>query len=219
MKKEKLNIVYEDKYLIVINKPSGMLTISNEKEKNNTLYHQVSLYLKKQNKNNKVFIVHRLDKDTSGLVLLAKSEKIKRMLQDNWANVQRGYTAIVKGKVEKDKDTLTSYLMTTKTHYVYSTKNKKGKLAITEYERINSNNLYSALKINIKTGRRNQIRVQLKDINHPIIGDKTYNEEKDKHIKRLCLHANYLEFTHPITHEVLKLSIDDPKDFKKLINY
>ena len=219
MKKEKLNIVYEDKSLIVVNKPSGMLTISNEKIKDNTLYHQVSLYLKKQNKNNKVFIVHRLDKDTSGLIILAKSVKVKEILQRDWENVKRGYIAIVSGHVEKEKDTLTSYLMTTKTHYVYSTKNKKGKLAVTEYERLNYNNLYSALKINIKTGRRNQIRVQLKDINHPIVGDKTYNEKKDKHVKRLCLHANYLEFTHPLTQKIVKLSIDDPLEFKKLVNY
>ncbi len=219
MKKEKLNIVYEDKSLIVVNKPSGMLTISNEKIKDNTLYHQVSLYLKKQNKNNKVFIVHRLDKDTSGLIILAKSVKVKEILQRDWENVKRGYIAIVSGHVEKEKDTLTSYLMTTKTHYVYSTKNKKGKLAVTEYERLNYNNLYSALKINIKTGRRNQIRVQLKDINHPIVGDKTYNDEKNKHVKRLCLHANYLEFTHPLTQKIVKLSIDDPLEFKKLVNY
>ncbi len=219
MRKEKLNIVYEDNSLIVVNKPSGMLTISNEKVKDNTLYHQVSLYLKKQNKDNKVFIVHRLDKDTSGLIIFAKSIKVKEKLQEDWENVKRGYIAIVSGQVAKEKDTLTSYLMTTKTHYVYSTKNKKGKLAITEYERLNYNSLYSALKINIKTGRRNQIRVQLKDIKHPIVGDKTYNEEKDKHIKRLCLHANYLEFKHPLTHEVLKLSIEDPQEFKKLVNY
>ena len=95
MKKEKLDIIYEDKYLIIVNKKSGMLTVSTDKEKINTLYHKVREYLQKQNKNNKVFIIHRLDKDTSGLIVFAKSEKIKRMMQDNWPNVKREYMVVV----------------------------------------------------------------------------------------------------------------------------
>ncbi len=219
MTKEKLQIVYEDKYLIVINKKSGILTISNDKVKDATLYRQVSLYVKKQNKNNKIFIVHRLDKDTSGLIIFAKNLEIKKALQDEWANVKREYTAIVQGVVAKEKDTLKNYLKVTKTHYVYIARGKDGVLAITNYEKIKSNKLYSVLKINIETGKRNQIRVQLKGINHPIVGDKIYGEKKNKTVKRLCLHANYLEFKHPITKEIIKLKIEDPRIFKKLIDY
>ena len=171
MKKEKLDIVYEDKYLIIVNKKSGMLTISTDKEKINTLYHQVREYLQKQNKNNKVFIIHRLDKDTSGLIMFAKSEKIKRLMQDNWSNVKREYMVVVNGNVKNNKGIIKSYLKETKTNLVYSTNNKNGKLAITEYEKIKSNKLYTLLKINLLTGRKNQIRVHLNDLGYPIVGD------------------------------------------------
>jgi len=217
MKKEKLDILYEDKYIIVVNKPSGLFTISTDKEKMKTLFHQVLIYLKQKHKSNKVFIVHRLDKDTSGLIIFAKSEKVKKKIQDNWENVKREYIAIVNGQILKEKDTIKSYLKETKTLLVYSTKDKNGKLAITEYEKISFNKDYSMLKINIKTGRKNQIRVHLNDIGHPIVGDKKYSNIKNKYVNRLCLHANYLEFIHPITNETIKLESKYPKEFNKLI--
>ena len=216
MKKEKLEIIYEDKDIIIVNKKSGLLTISTDKVKDNTLYHKVSDYLKKQNKNNKVFIVHRLDKDTQGLVIFAKSEKVKRILQDNWSHVKRDYLAIVYGHLDKKKDTLVSHLKETKTHLVYES--KVGDLAITNYEVINENKLYSLLKINIETGKKNQIRVQLKGINHPIVGDKVYSDIKNKNIKELCLQAYALEFKHPISKEIIKVSLDYPASFQKLIS-
>lgn len=218
MKRKKLDVIYEDKFLIVVNKRSGILTIANNNELENTLYNEVYTYLKQKNKNNKVFIVHRLDKDTSGLVVFAKSEEVKHQLQDNWINTKRYYYAIVNGFIKKEKDTLKSYLKETKTLLVYSSNDtKNGKLAITNYERINYNNNYSLLKIDIKTGRKNQIRVQLNDIGHSIVGDKKYGNSKNP-IKRLCLHAYYLEFIHPITSELIKLEINYPKEFKNLIS-
>lgn len=217
MKKKKLKIIYEDKYILIVDKPSGMLTISNEKEKYNTLYHEAHEYLK--SKNTKVFIVHRLDKDTSGLVLFAKSEKVKKYLQERWENVERGYVALVNGVVEKDKGIIKSYLKETKSLLVYSTNDSKnGKLAITEYNKIKNNNKFSLLNINIKTGRKNQIRVHLNDIGHSIVGDKKYGKIKHANINRLCLHANYLEFTHPITKELITIKSDIPKLFLDLIN-
>lgn len=217
MKKEKLDIKFEDNYIIIVNKKSGLLTIANNKEHVNTLYREVYDYLKQKNKNNKVFIVHRLDKDTSGLVLFAKSENIKHKLQDNWEYVKRYYYAIVNGIVERKEDTLKSYLKETKTLLVYSSNDKKnGKLAITNYERLKYNDKYSLLKIDIKTGRKNQIRVQLNDIGHSIVGDKKYSNIKNK-VNRLYLHAYYLEFIHPITNELIKVETHYPKDFNKLI--
>lgn len=219
MKKEKLDIIYEDKFIIVVNKPSGLFTISTDKEKMKTLFHQVLVYLKQKHKSNKVFIVHRLDKDTSGLVIFAKSEAIKKRLQDNWESVKREYIALVNGKVKKERDTIKSYLKETKTLLVYSTNDsKRGKLAITEYERLSFNSNYSLLKINIKTGRKNQIRVHLNDIGHSIVGDKKYGNIQNKQVKRLCLHANYLEFIHPVTNEFLKLESKYPKIFEELSN-
>ena len=215
MKKNKLNIIYEDKDILVINKPTHLLTISTDNEKEKTLFHQVYLYLKKKNKNNKVFIVHRLDKDTSGLIVFAKSEKVKKILQNNWESSIRNYVAVVNGKVEKEKDTLRSYLKETKTLLVYSTLDKDGSLAITNYQKIMGNNEYTLLSINIKTGRKNQIRVQLNDIGHSIVGDKKYGIKKDP-LRRLCLHANYLEFIHPITNKKMIFDIDIPNTFISL---
>lgn len=216
MKKKKLDILYEDKFIIIVNKPSNLLTIANDSEQDNTLYNQVYTYLKQKHKNNKVFIVHRLDKDTSGIVLFAKNADIKYKLQNNWEKVKRYYYAVVNGEVKKEKDVIKSYLKETKTFLVYSSNAKKGKLAITEYETLKKNNKYSILKIDIKTGRKNQIRVHLNDINHSIVGDKKYGINNNP-LKRLCLHAYYLEFIHPITNELIKIETKYPKDFNKLI--
>ena len=216
MKSKKLKIVYEDKYILVINKPEKLLTISNDKEKEKTLFHQVYLYIKRKNKNNKIFIVHRLDFDTSGLVVFAKSEEIKRIMQDNWDKVIRRYMAIVVGHPKKDIETLKNYLQETKTNFVYVVNDKSGKLAITSYSKVKETKDYTLLDIDIKTGRKNQIRVQLNNIDCPILGDTKYNPKGIK-AKRLYLHAYYLEFTHPKTNELLKFELDVPKDFLQII--
>lgn len=218
MKKKKLDILYEDKFIIIVNKPSNLLTIANDKSFENTLYSQVYTYLKQKHKSNKVFIVHRLDKDTSGLVMFAKSEDIKYKLQNDWTNVKRYYYAIVNGKLKNKKGTIKSYLKETKTLLVYSTNDKKGKLAITEYELLKDSINYSLLKLDIKTGRKNQIRVHMNDINHSIVGDKKYGINNNP-LKRLCLHAYYLEFVHPVTNTLIKIKTNYPKEFNKLIEY
>lgn len=192
--KKKMHIVYEDKEFLVIDKPSNLLTISTEKEREKTLYHQAREYIKKQNPNNKIFIVHRLDKDTSGIVLFAKTEKGKEMLQKNWNAwaIKREYIAIVEGVVTPKKGQIINYLNTTKTLDVYDSKNPKtGKKAVTDYQVLGTNKAHSLLKISIKTGRRNQIRVALTSMGHPIIGDKKYGAKKNP-IHRLGLHASYL---------------------------
>lgn len=180
-KSKDIYIVYEDKDIIVVDKPYNLLTITNGKEI--SLYNLVSEYVKKSNKNNKIFIVHRLDKDTSGLVVFAKNIKTKNYLQDNWDKVERRYKALVLGKT-KEKDILKNYLKENKNHYVYIA--DTGDLAITIYKKIKEINNNSLLDINIKTGKKNQIRVQLSNINHPILGDKKYGSNN---YKRLCLHA------------------------------
>ena len=215
--KKKLDILFEDKFMIIINKPANLLTIATEKEKQRTLYNYVYDYLKKKNKRNKVFIVHRLDKDTSGIVVFAKSENIKYQLQNNWDKIKRNYVAIVNGKVEKKKDTIKSYLNETKTHFTYTVNDTNGKLAITEYEKILENKKYTMLSLNLKTGRKNQIRVQLADIGNSIVGDKKYGIKKDP-IRRMALHANYIEFIHPVTKEKIIIDIDIPDSFINLVS-
>lgn len=205
-----IKIVYEDKYIIAVYKPSNLLTISNEKEKEKTLYHIVSNYLKAKNKNNKIFIVHRLDYETCGLVMFAKDEKTKTLLQNNWDKVVRNYVAIVKGKV-KEHDTIKLKLIE-EGYNVYVSKN--GKEAITSYELIKSNEYNSLVKINIKTGRKNQIRISFKEISHPIIGDSKYGVKE----KIMCLCANELEFNHPITQKKIILKEEIPSYSKKRFN-
>ncbi len=212
-----LEILYEDNYLIVINKPCKLLSISNDKEKRITAYRIVSDYLKKEKKTNKIFVVHRLDEETSGILIFAKDQKTQKIMQDNWNELvkKRGYIAITDNKI-KDKGTITSYLKENKQGFVYSSKKEDGKYAITHYEVIKRSNKYSILQIYIDTGRRNQIRVHLSENNHPIIGDKKY-KSNDNTIKRLALHANILEFTHPIIKKDILIKTNIPKEFNNLI--
>ena len=212
----RVNIIYEDDNYLVVDKPSGMLTISTEDDSNSTsnLYSILSSYVKKKNSSAKVYVVHRLDKDTSGVLLFAKNEKLKDKLQDNWNEIaKRTYYAVVVG-ITKDRETLKSYLKENDKLITYASKD--GKLAITSYERVKNNDKYSLLKVDIKTGRRNQIRVQLKDINHPIAGDTKYGI-KDKSVKRMMLHASCLEIVDPITKKKLKFEAKYDKSFTKMV--
>ena len=212
-KKNRLKIIFEDKNIIVVEKEAGLLTIGTEKERERTLYHEVLNYLKK--KNQKVFIVHRLDKDTSGLIVFAKSLKAKTILQDNWDKVIRKYYAIVYGNT-KDNDTIKIKLSENKAFKSFID-DKFGKLAITHYKKIKEKGKYTLLDIDIITGRKNQIRVSMDYINAPIIGDKKYGDAPNP-LRRLCLHAYYLEFINPITKEKLVLETSIPKSFNNLID-
>ena len=210
MKKDKLKILFEDKHLIIVFKKSGIPTIKSDKYKEN-LYSLVYEYLHK--KNQKVFVVHRLDADTSGIVVFAKSERVKDNLQLNWENVTREYIAVVHG-VTLDRGKIENYLKETRTLYTYVSKNKEGKYACTEYEKIMGNNLYSLLKIKIKTGRKNQIRVHMQYNNTPIIGDKKYGI-KDGY-RNMYLMANKIFFVHPITRQRINIDIGIPENYLKI---
>ena len=218
--KKKLNIVFENKELLIINKPSKMLTIATEKDKNHNLYQEASSYVKKKHPKNKVFIVNRLDRDTSGIVVFSKNEALKKKLQNHWDEcaVVREYIAIVEGYLKEKKGIIKSYLMEDKTLKVFSTNDsKRGKLAITEYEVLQEKNTYSLVKIKIHTGRKNQIRVHLSDLGHPIIGDKKYGAKRNP-LGRLGLHAKYLELKLVGAREVLKLDTVLPKEFKMMFD-
>lgn len=215
-KREKLDIIYEDKYLIAVNKPVNLLTISTNKEHEKTLYRKVSDYVKKQHKSNKIFIIHRLDKDTSGVILFAKTEEVKRKLQHNWEKTIRKYTALVEGKINKE-GIIKNYLNETKTLLTYCTDNpKEGKLAITKYKPIITTQKFTLLDIEILTGRKNQIRVHMSYIKHPIVGDKKYGSTKNP-IRRMTLHANYIKLVHPITNKELVFESNYPIIFENII--
>ena len=211
-----IDIIYEDKDIVVINKPSGLLTVATEKEKNKTAYHLVMEYLKKKNKNNRIFIIHRLDKDTSGIIMFAKNERAKHLYQDNWNDIvkKRCYYAVIDGKMQNKEGTIKSYLKENG-NMVYSVKDRSGKLAITEYKVLKERKNISLLDINLKTGRKNQIRVHMKENKTPILGDLKYGE-KSKLINRLALHAYKLELINPVTKKLLTFEVNMPNEFKIL---
>ena len=212
------DVVFEDDQIIVVNKPSGLLTIATNKEKDKTLYHIVSDYLKSKDKNSKVFIVHRLDKDTSGIVILAKNERIKNQLQENWNEYVslREYVAVVHGKLKNEEGRVVQNLKETKTNLVYVTKKGDGKEAITNYKVIKATDNYSLVNIEIETGRKNQIRVHMQNLGHPVVGDLRYACESDP-LGRLALHAFKLCFYDPVTGEVMQFETPYPGPFKNLM--
>lgn len=206
-----IDIIYEDKDIIVINKPCGLLSISNSKENELTAFKLVREYVRRNNKNTFLFVIHRLDKETSGVLMFAKSEKIKHLFQDNWNDIvkKRGYIAVVEGIVKKD-GRIESYLKENKMGMIYSSRGNDGKYAITEYKVVKSNNKYTLLDINILTGRRNQIRVHLSEMGNPIVGDSKYG---NKSKSRLMLHAYLLELIDPRNKEMMSFKSNIPEEF------
>lgn len=211
-------ILFEDDHIIVVNKPSGLLTIATQKEHDRTLYHIVREYLISKDRNARVFIVHRLDKDTSGVVVLAKDEKTKNQLQENWNEYVslREYVAVVHGHLRKNEDRIVQRLSETKTNLVYVSKKEDAKEAITNYKVVKENDKYSLVSINIETGRKNQIRVAFNTLGNPIVGDKKYSDIKDNET-RLYLHANRLKMYYPVIKKDILFETANPQEFKKII--
>lgn len=213
-----LKIIYEDPEIIVIEKPAGLLSMASDSEKQHTAYHQLTDYVRRDNPEHRIFIVHRLDRDTSGVLLFAKNEAVKHTLQDGWRKlvVDRAYVAVVEGRVWKKEDTIRSWLLETKTKMMYSgSKPGDGLEAITHYDLLQANDKYSLLEIRLETGRKNQIRVHMKDIGHPIVGDKKYGAAANP-LGRLGLHAHLLAFHHPVTGELMRFETEVPKAFTGL---
>ena len=217
-----LPIIYEDNDMIVINKPTKLLSVPSDNEKGSTAFRMVNDYLQQKDKHNRAFIVHRLDEDTSGVLMFAKNDKFARALTDgdNWNNLvkKRGYYAVVEGQLEKKEGRISSYLKKNAQNMMYSSKKKgDGQLAITDYKVVKESKDYSLIDVDIKTGRKNQIRVHFGDLGHFIIGDDKYGEPSNP-IKRLGLHAYELDIVHPFTGKLLKFKAPMPKEFESLFN-
>ena len=211
-------ILYEDRDIIIIDKPAGLLSMASDKEKERTAYHQLTDYVRLNDPEKRIFIVHRLDQDTSGVMLFAKSEAVKRSLQDNWkeAIVDRAYVAVVEGRIDRTEGVVKSWLKETKTRLVYSSSVPgDGQEAITRYKVLQAGARYSLLEIRLETGRKNQIRVHMKDMGHSIIGDKKYGAVANP-IGRLGLHAHILAFYHPVNGELMRFETEVPKNFTGL---
>lgn len=208
------NIVYEDDDFIAIDKPYGLLSVESDKERDETAFNYVFNYLQNKNKVLRPYILHRIDKETSGVLVFAKNPKIHSMMKLRWNELvkTREYYALVEGNVETKSDTITSYLLKNQNDLMYSSKDPSGEYAITNYKVVKQNSNYSLLRVNIETGRKNQIRVHMQDIGHPIVGDDKYGHTKNP-LKRLGLHASKLEFVHPITKEIIEISAPVPNIF------
>lgn len=214
-----LTILYEDPALIVINKQAGLLSMATNKERDRTAYGILSDYVKKQDPKNKIFIIHRLDRETSGVMMFARSEKVQQLMQESWnaTTKQRTYVALVEGVPAAPTGTVTSYLRESKALIVYSSQNpENGQLSITNYAVLKAGNGYALLELELETGRKNQIRVHMQDIGHPIAGDAKYGAQTDP-IGRLGLHAEVLAFEHPLTGESMRFHATVPKSFLSMV--
>ena len=215
----RLKLVYEDDDIIVVNKGYGLLSMGTDKIKDGTAYSILRDYLKWKDPRNKIFIVHRLDRDTSGLMVFAKSVEAKERLQHNWNNMvlSRKYLAVVEGNPDPEEGEVRSYLAENSRFEVYSTNNpEEGQLAVTRYKTLRSRNGLSLMEVSLDTGRKNQIRVHMKDLGHPITGDRRYGA-KSSPIHRMALHAQTLRFVHPITRKDMNFSTPIPASFAKLV--
>ncbi len=213
-----LNIVYIDEDLVIINKPAGLLTIATKKDEDKTAYAMLLNYVKSENPENKLFVIHRLDRETSGLLMFARSEDIKDTIQETWNSTisQRTYVGVVGGEVEPQQGTVTSWLNESRAFIVYSSqKQHVGKKAVTHYKTIQGNSNFTLLQINLETNLKHQIRVHMQDIEHPIIGDKKYGSTINP-IGRMGLHAKVLVFTHPGTGKIFRFDTGVPSRFLKL---
>lgn len=213
-----LPIIFENEEMIVINKPSGLLSIASDKEKGSTAYRMLTDYVQQKDKHNRIFVVHRLDEDTSGVLMAAKNPKLQKALQNNWNDLvkSRGYYAIVEGNLKEKSGTIKSYLKKNSQNMMYSSKKEgDGQFSITHYKVIMESDKYSLLDVHIDSGRKNQIRVHLGDLGHHVIGDDKYGNPSNP-IGRLGLHAYELKLIHPFTNKELKFTAPTPKEFKTL---
>ena len=217
-----VKIIYEDDDFVAVDKPAGLLSVESDKE-TECAYGYVTEYLQSKDKNARALILHRIDKETSGVLVFAKNVKIHSMLKMHWNELvqTREYFAVAEGVLEKKTDTITCYLKENVNNLVYATADPTGQKAITHYEVVKENEKYSLLKVKIDTGRKNQIRVQLKWIGHPVVGDDKYGRKEDgtlakSPIARLGLHASKLEFIHPVSREVLSINASLPPSFRGL---
>ncbi len=215
-----LKIVYEDAYLIVIDKMEGLLSVNFERKKAMTACSILTNYVQRSGKQRRVYVVHRLDRDTSGIMMFAKDERTQRTLRDDWHGfvTDRRYVAVVHGALERAEGTVHSWL-TDHTYYVSSSPvDDGGKESVTHYRAVKYANGYTLVELKLDTGRKNQIRVHMQDLGHPVVGDRRYGFDDYNPIGRLALHAFKLAFRHPVTGEPMCFETPCPPSFKQLVS-
>lgn len=215
----RMQIVYEDDDIIVVYKGYGLLSMGTDRKSEGTAYWLLRDYVKRQDPRNKIFIVHRLDQHTSGLMVFARTQQAKETLQHNWNNMvlERKYVAVVEGRPDPAEGEVRSYLAENTAHEMYSVDDpSQGKLAVTRYRTLRTRGKYSLVEVSLDTGRKNQIRVHMKDLGTPISGDRRYGAATSP-IHRLALHAQTLRFIHPVTRRDMNFTSALPAGFSKLV--
>jgi tRNA pseudouridine32 synthase/23S rRNA pseudouridine746 synthase/23S rRNA pseudouridine1911/1915/1917 synthase len=213
-----LEIIYEDRDLLVINKEPGLLTMSFHHDEPQTAERILTDYLRKGAARSRLraYVVHRLDRETSGLLVFAKTEAVQQHLKDHWKEVEKEYLAIAHGILAQKSGTLSSYLAENDDQFVYSTDQTRGKWSETQYCVTRENKLFSELKINLLTGRKNQIRVHLAELGHPVVGDTKYGL-KGKKFERMALHSRSIAFNHPHSGKRMVFEAPVPEFFTRLM--
>lgn len=212
-----IKILYEDSYMLVVNKREGLLTIGTDKTKERTAHAILNEYVQRSGRQHRVYVVNRLEKDASGILLFAKDEKTKFNLQDNWEQIVKEYrfVAVVSGIMENDNGAVASWMVDDKLYIAHSSiSNTKGDKAVTRYKTIKRANGYSLVEL--ETGKRNQIRLHMNDLKHPVLGDIQYNREPNP-MERLALHAFKLVFRHPVTEDKMEFTTPYPSEFKGIM--
>jgi 23S rRNA pseudouridine1911/1915/1917 synthase len=208
-----IKILFEDDCLIVIDKPVGLLSIGTEKRHDGTAHRLVNEYCQKQS--TRAFVVHRLDRETSGVLILAKSAKIQEQVQASWDEVEKLYIAVVEGTPKPEEDTIRSHLVESAGLRVHSAPpGPNAKLAVTHYRTLKAMQSLTQLEVRLHTGRKHQIRVHLADRGTPVVGDAKYGA-KTNPVGRMCLHAWKVQLTHPVTGEKLEFIAPVPAEFHK----
>lgn len=213
-----LGVVYEDPYLLVIDKRAGLLSMSNN-TRQQTVQNVLNKYLEKGGSRCTSHLVHRLDRDTSGLMIYAKDTKTQRTLIEEWQQLvtDRRYVALVSGEMQQNKGTIHSWLTEDKRFITHSSPvDNGGKYAVTHYNVLRKGNGYTLVELELETGRKNQIRVHLSDMGHPIVGDIKYGSN-DESLRRLGLHAYILAFRHPVNGKYLRFETPVPDSFEKAL--
>jgi RluA family pseudouridine synthase len=211
-------VIHEDKDLIIVDKPAGLLSIASDRESERTVYSYLMDHVRESSKSARVWIVHRLDQETSGLMLLAKSEEVKRQIQEAWGDVEKKYNAIVEGRPPADSGTIENELDESDPYRVRSaSRSELTRHAITQYRVVRHAGPVTWVELDLITGRRHQIRVHLAEVGCPIVGDKRYGASANP-IKRLALQAKFLQFTHPKTAAKLTFELPLPGEFGNLLN-